>query len=80
MDHTHDTTPVAGPWVGGWLIAAVAGLFAVLIAKMIGDVGTAPAALVGFVTFGVHGLLLGSGGVELATGHDDDPHQALAPH
>ena len=80
MDHAHDTMPVAGPWAGGWLIAAVAGLVAVLIAKMIGDVGTAPAALVGLLTFGVHGLLLGTGGVELATGHGEHPHHTTAPH
>ena len=80
MDHAHDTTPVAGPWTGGWLIAALAGLFAVVIAKVIGNVGTAPAALVGLVTFGVHGLLLGTGGVEMAADHGDDPHHAPAPH
>lgn len=80
MDHGHDTTPVAGPWAGGWLIAALAGLFAVLIAKTIGDVGTAPAALVGGMTFLVHGVLLGTGGVELTVGHGDHGHGSAQDH
>lgn len=77
MDHSHDMAPVDGPWAGGWVIAALAGLFAAWLAKMIGDVGTAPAALAAAVTFGVFGVLLGSGGVELtaAEGHGaDDKH------
>ena len=80
MDHADDVAQASGPWAGGWLIAAVAGLVAVVIAKVIGDVGTAPAAAVGALTFVVHGVLLGTGGVELGTGHGDDPHHAHAPH
>ncbi len=80
MDHSHDTSPVAGPWTGGWLIAAAAGLFAVLIAQTIGDVGTAPAAVVGAMTFLVHGVLLGSGGVELTAGHGGDHSHDTGHH
>ena len=71
MDHAQDMTPVQGPWAGGWLIAALAGIFVVSMARWIGDVGTAPSALIGALTFLVHGVLLGSGGVErTAAAHD----------
>ncbi len=63
MDHSHDTAR-QGPWAGGWLIASLAGLFTVLIARGIGEVGTVPAVLVGSLSFLVHGALLGTGGVE----------------
>ena len=42
MDHSHDMTPVDGPWAGGWAIAALAGLFAVAVAKGLGDVRHGP--------------------------------------
>lgn len=73
MDEHHHHEPVDGPWAGGWLVAAVAGLFAALVARGIGDVGMSPAVLVGGVTFLIFGVLLGSGGVELtaAAGHGD---------
>lgn len=64
MDHSHDTAPVAGPWAGGWLIAALAGLFAAAVATLIGGAGVGPAAAAGVLTLLVHGVLLGSGGVE----------------
>lgn len=65
MDHSHDHAAVDGPWAGGWLVAVLAGLIAAALARWIGDVGMSPAALVGVVVFGVYGVLLGSGGVEL---------------
>lgn len=66
MDDHHEHAPVDGPWAGGWLVAAGAGLIAAILARAIGDVSMSPAVLVGLVTFGVFGVLLGSGGVELA--------------
>lgn len=66
MSDHHDHAPVEGPWAGGWLVAAGAGVLAALIARAIGDVSMSPAVLVGLVTFGVFGVLLGSGGVERA--------------
>jgi hypothetical protein len=80
MDHAHDMTPVDGPWAGGWAIAALAGLFAVAVAKGIGDVGTAPAALLGAMTFLVHGVLLGTGGIELPPAHGGDHDHGPAHH
>lgn len=78
MDHSHDQAPVDGPWAGGWLVAAVAGVIAATLARLLGEVGVSPAVLVGVVTFGVFGVLLGNGGVELvagdAHGHDDHGH------
>lgn len=65
-DHHHDHEPVQGPWAGGWLVAVAAGVNAALVARTIGEVSLSPAAIVGLVTFGVFGVLLGSGGVERA--------------
>lgn len=76
MDHGHDHAAVDGPWAGGWLVAALAGLIAAALARMLSDVGVTPAALVGAMVFGVFGVLLGKGGVELGAvdhgGHDHD--------
>lgn len=74
MDDHHHHGAVDGPWAGGWLVAAVAGLFAALVARGIGEVGISPAVLMGGVTFLVFGVLLGSGGVELTldASHGDD--------
>jgi hypothetical protein len=47
-------------------VAAGAGLISAVIARAIGDVTMTPAVLVGLVSFGVFGVLLGSGGVERA--------------
>ncbi len=80
MDHSHDHAAVDGPWAGGWLIALLAGMFAAAIARVMSDVGVAPAALVGAVVFGIYGVLMGSGGVELkvsddhGAGHDHGHH------
>lgn len=74
MDDHHHHETVEGLWPGGWLVAAVAGLFAALVARVIGETGISPAVLMGSVTFLVFGVLLGSGGVELTldAGHGDD--------
>ncbi len=76
MDHSHEMTPVDGPWAGGWVVAAVAALFAAWVAKTIGAVGAAPTALVACMTFLVFGALLGSGGVELPAPSDHSAHDA----
>lgn len=69
-DHHHEHAPVDGPWAGGWLVAALAGVLAAIVARAIGDVSLGPAIVVGLVTFGVFGVLLGSGGVERAESGD----------
>ncbi len=79
MDHSHDHASVDGPWPGGWLVAALAGLIAATLARMLGDVGISPAVLVGAVVFGVFGVLLGNGGVELVAG-DDHGHDDHGGH
>lgn len=65
MDHSHDHETVDGPWAGGWLVAVAAGLIAAVLARWLGDAGTSAAAMVGAVVFGIYGVLLGSGGVEV---------------
>ena len=77
-DHDHEHAAVDGPWAGGWPVAALAGLIAAALARVLSDVGVTPAALVGAVTFGVFGVLLGKGGVELGAvdhGEHDDHGQ-----
>ena len=69
-DHHHEHEPVDGPWAGGWLVAAGAGLIASIVARTLGDVTMTPAVIVGLVTFGVFGVLLGAGGVERANFDD----------
>lgn len=72
MDHD-DHEAVDGPWAGGWLVAAIAGLIAVLLARVLGEVGMPTAVLLGMMVFAVFGVLLGSGGVELtAADHGAD--------
>jgi high-affinity Fe2+/Pb2+ permease len=80
MDHSHDHASVDGPWAGGWLVAAVAGLIAATLARMLGDVGISPAVLVGAVVFGVYGVLLGNGGVELVAADDHGDGQSHGGH
>lgn len=75
--HDHDHAPVDGPWAGGWLVAVAAGLIAAGVARALGDVSLTPALIVGLVTFGVFGVLLGSGGVERA---EFDDHGAAGGH
>ena len=70
--HTHET--VDGPWAGGWLVAALAGLIAATLARAFGDVGIVPAFLLAVSVFGVFGVLLGSGGVERSAATSGDDH------
>ena len=65
-----------GGWPGGWLIAAVAGVVAAILARWIGDVGMAAAVLVGIFVFLVFGVLLGMFWTTPAAagGHDDHGH------
>lgn len=79
-DHHHDHAPVAGPWAGGWLVAAVAGLLAAVAARAMGEVTMTPAVIVGLVTFGVFGVLLGAGGVERAEFDDHGDYHGHAHH
>lgn len=74
MDHMQDHHKVDGPWAGGWLVAAITGLIAAGLARAIGDVGVAPAFMLGAMVFGVFGVLLGSGGVELTAAGSGDDH------
>lgn len=50
------------------MVSAVAGLIAAVAARAIGEVSLTPAVVVGLVTFGVFGVLLGAGGVERVDG------------
>ena len=85
MDHSHDHQDdhqdghqdgheiLDGPWAGGWLVAAIAGLIAAALARMLGEIDISTAFVLGAMVFGVFGALLGSGGVELTPpDHADD--------
>lgn len=79
MDHQDGHDAVDGPWAGGWMAAAVAGLIAATLARVLGEVGMSPAFALGAMVFGVFGVLLGSGGVELTSvdhgaDHANDHH------
>lgn len=69
MDHAHDHDAVDGPWAGGWLVAVVAALIALVLARWLGDINGFAAVIVGLVVFGVYAVLLGNGGVELTEAH-----------
>ena len=73
-DHQDGHEAVNGPWAGGWLVAAIAGMAAATLARLLGDIGMAPAFAVGMMVFAVFGVLLGSGGVELTVVDHDDDH------
>lgn len=74
-DHNHfdDET---GPWPMGWGVAAGAGVIALVLASAIGGASGSAGFVIGLVSFGVFGALLGSGGVERSAGdaeiHDHD--------
>lgn len=81
MDHSQEHETVDGPWAGGWGVAAAAAVFAVLIASSFGGVGSTAMLIVGLVTFGVFGVLLGSGGVEVTvTAAHGDSHDGHGHH
>lgn len=75
-DHHSDNGAVDGPWAGGWLVAVLAALIAIGLARWLGQIDGFAAVIVGLVVFGVYAVLLGNGGVELteARGHDGDDH------
>ncbi|GLS87276.1 hypothetical protein GCM10010873_22500 [Cypionkella aquatica] len=76
MDHAHDHDAVDGPWAGGWLVAVLAALIAVGLARWLGEVDGFAAVIIALVVFGVYAVLLGNGGVELTVtaDHDHDGH------
>lgn len=62
MDHHAPTDPLLA---SGWVIALIGGLIAAGLTAVMG--AALPAVLVvGVVSFGVFGVLLGKGGVELS--------------
>jgi hypothetical protein len=68
MDHHAPTEPLLA---SGWVIALIGGAIAAGLTALIG--ATLPAVLVlGVVAFGVFGVLLGKGGVELTEGDHVD--------
>ncbi len=74
MDHHAPTEPLLA---SGWAIALIAGAIAAGLTAVIG--ASLPAVVVlGVVAFGVFGVLLGKGGVELTDGdhvdHSGDHH------
>ncbi len=80
MDHSHEHASVDGPWAGGWVAALLAGLLTVGLMASFSDVGLFAMSVAGAVVFGVFGVLLGAGGVELTVtsshgaGHGDHGH------
>ena len=73
-DHHDGHIAEDGPWDGGWLVAALAGLIAATLARLFGDVGMTAAFVVAAAVFAVFGVLLGSGGVELTSVEHADDH------
>ena len=74
MDHADNHASVDGPWAGGWLVAVLAALIAVGLARWLGEMDGLAAGVVGLVVFGVYAVLLGNGGVELTAAHGGDDH------
>lgn len=74
MDHAHEHDAVDGPWAGGWLVAVLAALIAVGLARWLGEIGGLAAVIVGLVVFGVYAVLLGNGGVALSEVHSNEGH------
>ncbi|MDZ7905294.1 MAG: hypothetical protein U5N55_05605 [Cypionkella sp.] len=74
MDHGHfdDET---GPWPMGWAVAAGAGVIAALLVTAIGGASAPAGFVIGLVSFGVFGALLGSGGVERGAQGAGDTHE-----
>ena len=65
MDHSeHPSAPLTAT---GWGIALIAALIAAGVTQILGG----PAAVIALVTFGVFGVLMGRGGVELTAPSTD---------
>ncbi len=81
MDHHAPSEPLAA---SGWVFALIGGAIAAGLTAAMG--ATMPAVLVvGVVSFGVFGVLLGKGGVELTAGdpaadHHDGGHHSGNHH
>lgn len=74
MDHGHFDAET-GPWPMGWGIALAAGLGAALLTSAIAGASGSAGFVIGLVSFGVFGVLLGAGGVERrAAAHEADHH------
>jgi hypothetical protein len=67
MDHGHFDAE-EGPWHMGWAIALGAGVLAALTASYIGGAAGFAGFVIGLLSFGVFGVLLGAGGVERTAG------------
>lgn len=76
-DHPH-VDAETGPWPLGWAVALLAGVLAAVLAGGVGGANSTAALVIGVVSFGVFGVLLGAGGVERTTpaagGPDDHSH------
>jgi hypothetical protein len=76
MDHDHSHFDAEEPpWLMGWGLALGAGLLAAVLTAYIGGASAMAGFVVGLVSFGVFGVLLGAGGVSrsapIAANHDD---------
>jgi hypothetical protein len=69
-DHHDHHEPVAGPWAGGWLIAALGALAAVGMTELVAQIETPALITIAGVSFLVTGFLCGNGGVELTLSED----------
>jgi predicted flap endonuclease-1-like 5' DNA nuclease len=80
-DHMQGEGEPEGPWVGGWLLSALAGLIAAIMARFVGDVGFGAVLLVALLVFGVFGVLLGLFWGSRGAEHDDHAqHPAPVAH
>ncbi len=78
MDHSH--APVLELKPSGWLVALLAGSLAGGLSAWIGGAGLPASLMTGLVTFGVYGVLLGKGGVELTEPTHGDHHDTHGHH
>ncbi len=76
-DHPHFDAET-GPWPLGWAVALLAGVLAAVLAGGVGGADSTAAVVIGAVSFGVFGVLLGAGGgariTPAAGGPDDHSH------
>lgn len=61
-------------WPGGWVISAVAGVMATILALWLGDSAMSAAVLVGLVVFLCYGVLLGMFWTASATAGSNGTH------
>lgn len=77
-DHHHDAE--TGPWPLGWALALGAGAIAAALVGVVGGGSTLAAGVIGVVSFGVFGALLGAGGVERGHASGEDAHHHEGGH